>query len=32
MTPETAAFMETKGYVVRGMSFVNTIFVDSQLI
>jgi FkbM family methyltransferase len=32
MTPETAAFMETQGYVVRGMSFVNTIFVDSKLI
>jgi FkbM family methyltransferase len=30
--PETAAFMETKGYVVRGMSFVNTIFVDSKII
>jgi hypothetical protein len=30
--PETAAFMETQGYVVRGMTFVNTIFVDSQII
>lgn len=30
--PETAAFMETQGYVVRGMSFVNTIFVDSKII
>jgi FkbM family methyltransferase len=31
-SPETAAFMETQGYVVRGMSFVNTIFVDSKII
>jgi FkbM family methyltransferase len=30
--PELAAFMETQGYVVRGMSFINTIFVDSKLI
>ena len=30
--PETAAFMEAQGYVVRGMSFVNTIFVDSKII
>jgi hypothetical protein len=30
--PETAAFMETQGYVVRGMPFVNTIFVDSKII
>jgi FkbM family methyltransferase len=32
MSPEIAAFMETHGYVVRGMSFVNTIFVDSRII
>ncbi len=32
MIPETAAFMETQGYVVRGMSFVNTIFVDSKIV
>ncbi len=32
MTHDIAAFMEKKGYVVRGMSFVNTIFVDSKLI
>jgi FkbM family methyltransferase len=32
MIPETAAFMEAQGYVVRGMSFVNTIFVDSKII
>jgi hypothetical protein len=32
MSPEIAAFMETQGYVVRGMSFVNTIFVDSKII
>jgi FkbM family methyltransferase len=32
MIPETVAFMETKGYLVRGMSFVNTIFVDSRII
>jgi FkbM family methyltransferase len=32
MNPETAAFMETQGYVVRGMSFVNTIFVDSKIL
>jgi FkbM family methyltransferase len=31
-SPETAAFMESQGYVVRGMSFVNTIFVDSKII
>jgi len=30
--PEMAAFMETQGYVVRGMSFVNTIFVDSKIL
>jgi hypothetical protein len=30
--PETAEFMQTQGYVVRGMTFVNTIFVDSQII
>ncbi len=32
MVPETAAFMGTRGYVIRGMTFVNTIFVDSNLI
>jgi FkbM family methyltransferase len=30
--PEIPEFMATKGYVVRGSSFVNTIFVDSKLI
>jgi FkbM family methyltransferase len=30
--PQTAAFMEAQGYVVRGMTFVNTIFVDSKII
>ena len=29
---EIPAFMETKGYVARGASFVNTIFVDSELL
>ena len=29
---EIPAFMRTKGYVERGGSFVNTIFVDSQLL
>lgn len=32
MVPEIAAFMGTQGYVVRGMTFVNSIFVDSKLI
>jgi FkbM family methyltransferase len=32
MIPEIAAFMASKGYVVRGMSFINTIFVDSKII
>jgi FkbM family methyltransferase len=32
MIPDTASFMESKGYVVRGMSFVNSIFVDSKII
>jgi FkbM family methyltransferase len=32
MIPETAAFMAAQGYAVRGMSFVNTIFVDSKII
>jgi len=32
MTQDIAAFMEKQGYVVRGMSFVNSIFVDSKLI
>lgn len=30
--PEIATFMETQGYVVRGMTFVNTIFVDSKIL
>jgi FkbM family methyltransferase len=30
--PEIPEFMATKGYVVRGGSFVNTIFVDSKLL
>jgi FkbM family methyltransferase len=30
--PEIPAFMRTKGYSVRGGSFVNTIFVDSTLL
>ena len=30
--PEIPAFMATKNYVVRGASFVNTIFVDGSLI
>jgi hypothetical protein len=30
--PEIPAFMETQKYVVRGSSFVNTIFVDGNLI
>jgi hypothetical protein len=30
--PEIPAFMETKKYVVRGSSFVNTVFVDGNLI
>lgn len=30
--PETPAFMETQGYVARGGSFVNTIFVDSKIV
>ncbi len=30
--PEIPAFMESKGYVARGGSFVNTIFIDSRLI
>ncbi len=30
--PEIPAFMTTKGYVARGGSFVNTIFVDSALL
>jgi hypothetical protein len=29
---EIPAFMKTKGYVARGGSFVNTIFVDSRLL
>jgi FkbM family methyltransferase len=30
--PEIAEFMTTQGYVARGGSFVNTIFVDSKLL
>jgi FkbM family methyltransferase len=30
--PEIPAFMETQGYVARGGSLVNTIFIDSRLI
>lgn len=30
--PDIAAFMQTQNYVVRGGSFVNTIFVDGSLI
>jgi FkbM family methyltransferase len=30
--PEIAEFMATRGYVVRGGSFVNTIFVDSKIL
>jgi hypothetical protein len=30
--PDIADFMQTQGYVVRGMSWVNTIFVDSKII
>ena len=30
--PEIPVFMETKGYIARGGSFVNTIFVDSGII
>jgi hypothetical protein len=30
--PEIPAFMETEKYVARGSSFVNTIFVDGNLI
>jgi FkbM family methyltransferase len=30
--PEIAAFMETQKYVVRGSTFVNTLFVDGNLI
>jgi Methyltransferase FkbM domain len=30
--PEILEFMATKGYAVRGGSFVNTIFVDSKLL
>jgi Methyltransferase FkbM domain len=30
--PEIPAFMTTQGYVARGGSFVNTIFVDSKLL
>ena len=30
--PEIGAFMESQGYVARGETFVNTIFVDKKLI
>lgn len=30
--PEVPAFMETKNYVDRGGSFVNTLFVDSEIL
>jgi hypothetical protein len=30
--PEIPAFMETHKYVIRGSSFVNTVFVDGNLI
>jgi hypothetical protein len=30
--PEIPAFMETQGYVGRGQTFVNTLFVDSALL
>jgi hypothetical protein len=30
--PQIPAFMRTRGYVARGGSFVNTIFVDSKLL
>ena len=30
--PEIPAFMETQKYVIRGSSFVNTVFVDGNLI
>jgi len=30
--PEIERFLESKGYVVRGATFVNTIFVDSKLL
>jgi hypothetical protein len=30
--PEIPEFMATQGYVVRGGSFVNTIFVDSKIL
>jgi FkbM family methyltransferase len=32
MIPEIPAFMKSRGYVVRGGSFVNTIFVDSSML
>ena len=32
LIPEIPAFMETQGYVVRGKTFPNTIFVDSRLL
>ncbi len=30
--PEIPAFMESKGYVLRGMTFVNSIFLDGKLL
>jgi hypothetical protein len=32
MVPEIPEFMETQGYVVRGQTFVNTIFLDTQIV
>jgi FkbM family methyltransferase len=32
MVPEVGEFMASKGYVVRGMSFVNSLFVDGKLL
>jgi FkbM family methyltransferase len=32
MIPETAEFMVSQGYVVRGGSLVNTIFIDSKIL
>jgi FkbM family methyltransferase len=32
LIPEIPAFMETQEYVVRGQTFVNTLFVDSRIL
>ena len=32
MIPEIAEYMASQDYVVRGGSFVNTIFVDSKIL